>query len=77
MFESDDPVGWTAQNLQPGDLPLFVGIDTAREALLKVPALGQGRFVVAQAAAPPREAERREPVTNTVLAGASLRPRTA
>ena len=46
------PSAGLAQNLQRGDLPLFVGIDTAREALLKVPALGQGRFLVAQAAAP-------------------------
>ena len=69
---SDDPVGWLAQNLQSGDLPLFVGIDTAREALLKVPALGQGRFLVAQTAAPRKEQERREPVTNAaVLAGRS------
>jgi Na+:H+ antiporter len=75
---SDDPVGWIAQNLQSGDLPLFIGIDTAREALLKVPALGQGRFLVAQPAAPRKEQERREPVTNAaVLAGATLRPRTA
>jgi hypothetical protein len=77
-IESDDPVGWIAQNLQDGDLPLFIGIDTAREALLKVPALGQGRFLVAQAAAPRSKQERAVPVTNAaVLAGAALRPRTA
>jgi Kef-type K+ transport system membrane component KefB len=76
-IEADDPLGWIATNLQPGDLPLFVGIDTAREALLQVPALGQGRFLVAQGPAVRPPQERTEPVAHPVLAGRSLTPRTA
>jgi len=76
-IESADPIAWIARNLQAGDLPLFVGIDTARAALKQVPALLAGRFLVADVAQTKRPPERTEPVTGPVVTGRSLRPRPA
>jgi Kef-type K+ transport system membrane component KefB len=74
-----DPLAWLAQNLQATDLPVFAGIDAAREALRQLPALeAEGRFLVAQAAAQDKGPQlRTEPVTSPVVAGRSLRPRHA
>jgi Kef-type K+ transport system membrane component KefB len=72
-----DPLAWLAQNLQATDLPLFTGIDAAREALRRIPALAEGRFLVAQAAESKGPQPRTEPVSSPVVAGRSLRPRHA
>jgi Kef-type K+ transport system membrane component KefB len=76
-IEAADPVGWIAHNLQPGDLPMFVGIDAARAALGQVPALLDRRFLVAQAAARAETLRLTEPVAGPVVTGRSLRPRHA
>jgi Kef-type K+ transport system membrane component KefB len=71
--EAADPIAWLAQNLQSGDLPLFVGVDFAREAVRRLPSLFEGRFVVA--VSPPDHArDRPETAANPVVAGRSLRP---
>jgi hypothetical protein len=72
-----DPFDWIAQNLQGTDLPVFAGIDAARAALRRIPALLEGRFLVAQAAEADDALTRPEPVTSPVIAGRSLRPRHA
>jgi hypothetical protein len=72
-IEVADPVAWVARNRQAGDLPLFVGIDAAREALGQIPAPAGERFLVAQAAAK-LPAERPEPITGPVVVGRSLKP---
>jgi Kef-type K+ transport system membrane component KefB len=76
-IEAADPVAWIARNLQPGDLPMIVGVDAARAALGQVPALLEGRFLVAQAARPESAHERTAPVTGPVVTGRSLKPRHA
>ena len=74
-IESGDPVGWLAGNLKKGDVPLFVGTDTAHEAMRQMPALIEGRFLIVHAARP--EAHLPEPVTGPVVMGRSLKPRHA
>jgi Kef-type K+ transport system membrane component KefB len=76
-IETADPVGWIARNLRQGDLPLIVGIDAARAALGRTPALLEGPFLVAQAARPESAHERTAPVTGPVVTGRSLKPRHA
>jgi Kef-type K+ transport system membrane component KefB len=72
-----DPLGWMSQNLQETDLPVFAGIEAAREALRRVPALLDGRFLVVQPPHSKGPQPRTEPVTSPVVAGRSLRPRHA
>ena len=74
-IESRDPVGWLAANLQKGDVPLFVGTDTAHEAMRQMPALIDGRFLIVHAARP--EGALAESVTGPVVTGRSLKPRHA
>ena len=74
-IESRDPVGWLAGNLQKGDVPLFVGTDTAHEAMRQIPALIEGRFLIVHAAR--AEAHLPEPVVTGPVAGRSLKPRHA
>jgi len=75
-IDASDPVEWLARDLAATDLPLFVGTDSAREALERVPTLAQGRFLVAVGAvheSAPRE--EKQPVSSPVIVGRSLRPR--
>jgi Kef-type K+ transport system membrane component KefB len=76
LIESGDPVGWLAGNLHEGDVPLFVGTDTAHEALRQMPKLLDGRFLIVQAERT-EAALRPEPVTGPVVTGRSLKPRHA
>jgi len=72
-----DPLDWLGRSLGPGDLPLFAGVDAAREAIRRLPALMESRFLVAQPARAKPAQPRTEPVTSSVIAGRSLRPRPA
>jgi Kef-type K+ transport system membrane component KefB len=76
-IESSDPVGWLAGNLQKGDVPLFVGSDTAHEAMRQMPELLEGRFLIAQAERTDGAVAAPEPVTGPVVTGRSLKPRHA
>ena len=76
-IEAADPIEWVGRGLGKGDLPFFVGIDAAREALRKIPALGEGRFLVAVPAREKILQDRTEPVAGPVIVGRSLAPRPA
>jgi Kef-type K+ transport system membrane component KefB len=76
-IESRDPVGWLAGNLQKGDVPLFVGPDTAHEAMRQRPELLEGRFLIVQAGRTDGAVPSAEPVTGPVVTGRSLKPRHA
>ncbi|HVZ85711.1 MAG TPA: hypothetical protein VHG72_02005, partial [Polyangia bacterium] len=76
-IEAPDPIDWLARNLQPTDLPLFVGLAAAREALRRVPSLVDGRCLAIQG--PARAPARQRPgfVVSPIIAGRSLKPRPA
>ena len=44
-IKAADPIEWIRNNLQKTDLPFFAGLDAAREAMARVPALIEGRFL--------------------------------
>jgi hypothetical protein len=69
--------GLVAGNLKEGDVPLFVGADTAHEAMRQVPSLIEGRFLIIQAERAETALPRPEPVTGPVVTGRSLKPRHA
>jgi Kef-type K+ transport system membrane component KefB len=73
-IEAPDPIAWIAENRQQGDLPFFVGVDFAREALRRLPSLLGDRFVVAVSPSAARAQARPEMAANPVIAGRSLRP---
>jgi hypothetical protein len=75
--ESSDPIDWLVRQLADDDLPLFVGIEAAREAIRRVPKLAQGRFLVAAAASTEKAADVAKPVASPVTVGRSLKPRPA
>jgi Kef-type K+ transport system membrane component KefB len=76
-IEADDPIEWLAHNLQKTDLPLFAGLDAALEALSRIPALTDGRFVVAVAARETTFHDSEGRVTDPMVAGRSLEPHPA
>jgi Kef-type K+ transport system membrane component KefB len=76
-IESGDPIAWLESNLQKTDLPVFAGIEAAREAVARVPALLDGRFLVAIAAHETTFHKREERVAGPVVVGRSLKPQTA
>jgi Kef-type K+ transport system membrane component KefB len=72
-----DPLSWASENLQSTDLPLFGGMERAREAVRRLRSLDAGRLLVAAAppvATPPRSSE---PATEAPPLGRSLKPRPA
>jgi len=75
--EVADPIDWLRRNLQRTDLPFFAGFEVAREALARVPALIDGRFLVAIAAQETTFHKREERVTGPVVVGRSLKPHPA
>jgi len=74
-IDESDPVEWVARGLAETDLPLFVGIEGARDALQRVPTLAQGRFLVAVGAHESVPREEKQPVSGPVIVGRSLKPR--
>jgi hypothetical protein len=77
-IDTTDPVGWVTQDLREADLPLFVGTDTAHEALRQMPELINGRFLIGQAEQLESPATHAEAVvTGPVVTGRSLKPRHA
>ena len=61
-----------AGNLEKGDLPLFVGTETAYEAMRQLPDLIDGRFLIVHAARPDSAVP--EGVAGPVVTGRSLKP---
>jgi Kef-type K+ transport system membrane component KefB len=59
-FDTDDPLSWIRDHLQPGDLLMFCGVAAAREALGRLPGLDQKPMLVACASRAPEAAERQE-----------------
>ena len=77
-IEARDPVDWIKRNLQKTDLPFFAGLVSLGEALQRVPALLDGRFLVALAAHQETTFHKREErVAGPVVAGRSLKPHLA
>jgi Kef-type K+ transport system membrane component KefB len=77
-IEARDPVDWIKRNLQKTDLPFFAGLVSLGEALQRVPALLDGRFLVALAAHEETTFHKREErVAGPVVAGRSLKPHLA
>jgi hypothetical protein len=76
-IETPDPIDWLKNNLGKTDLPFFAGLDAAREAVSRVPALMGGRFLVAIAAHETTFHKREEPVAGPVEIGRSLKPHPA
>ena len=76
-IEAADPIDWLKHNLQKTDLPFFAGLDAAREAMARIPALVDGRFLVAIAAHETTFHKREEVVAGPVVVGRSLKPHPA
>ncbi len=76
-IETGDPIDWLKNNLQKTDLPFFAGLEAAREALRRVPALADGRFLVAIAARETTFHKREERIAGPVVVARSLKPRPA
>jgi len=77
-IEARDPIDWIKRNLQKTDLPFFAGLDALGEAIQRVPALLDGRFLVALAAHEETTFHKREErVAGPVVAGRSLKPHPA
>jgi Kef-type K+ transport system membrane component KefB len=77
-IEARDPIDWIKRNLQKGDLPFFAGFEALGEAIQRVPALLDGRFLVALAAHEETTFHKREErVAGPVVAGRSLKPHPA
>ena len=77
QVETDHPIDWLATNLQKTDLPVFAGLEAAREALARLPRLVDGRFLVAVAANETTLHKREERVASPVVVGRSLKPHPA
>jgi Kef-type K+ transport system membrane component KefB len=75
--EAPDPIDWLKRNLQKTDLPFFGGIEAARDAIARIPALTEGRFLVAVAAQETTFHKREERVAGPVVVGRSLKPHPA
>ena len=77
-IEARDPIDWLKRNLEKGDLPFFAGLASLGEAIQRVPALVDGRFLVALAAHEETTFHKREErVAGPVVAGRSLKPHPA
>ncbi len=77
-IEARDPIDWIKRNLEKGDLPFFAGLESLGEAIQRVPALIDGRFLVALAAHEETTFHQREErVAGPVVAGRSLKPHPA
>jgi Kef-type K+ transport system membrane component KefB len=76
-IDASDPIDWVARDLGKADLPVFAGIEAAREALRRVPALAEGRFLVAVSAHEEAPREAAQPVSGPVIVGRSLKPHPA
>jgi Kef-type K+ transport system membrane component KefB len=77
-IEARDPIDWIKRNLQKTDLPFFAGFEALGEAIQRVPALLDGRFLVALAAHEETTFHKREErVAGPVVAGRSLKPHPA
>jgi Kef-type K+ transport system membrane component KefB len=77
-IEARDPIDWIKRNLQKNDLPFFAGLEALGEAIQRVPALLDGRFLVALAAHEETTFHKREErVAGPVVAGRSLKPHPA
>jgi Kef-type K+ transport system membrane component KefB len=76
-IEAADPIDWIRRNLQKTDLLFFAGLDAAREAVARVPALIDGRFLVAIAAHETTFHKREERLAGPVVVGRSLKPHPA
>ena len=77
-IEARDPIDWIKRNLQKTDLPFFAGLESLGEAIQRVPALLDGRFLVALAAHEETTFHKREErVAGPVVAGRSLKPHPA
>jgi hypothetical protein len=76
-FEAADPIAWLESNLQKTDLPFFAGLEALREAIARIPALVDGRFLVAIAAQETTFHKREERVAGPVVVGRSLKPQHA
>jgi Kef-type K+ transport system membrane component KefB len=77
-IEARDPFDWLKRNLQANDLPFFAGLESLGEAIQRVPALVDGRFLVALAAHEETTFHKREErVAGPVVAGRSLKPHPA
>lgn len=75
-IEAGDPIDWVVKgNLRATDLPFFAGLDTAQEAVRRMPELLKGRFLAAIAAHDATFHEREERVAGPVVVGRSLKPR--
>jgi hypothetical protein len=74
-IEAGDPIEWVRGNLQNTDMPFFAGLDTAQEAIRRMPELLEKRFLVAIAAHDTTFHEREERVAGPVIVGRSLKPR--
>jgi len=66
-IETPDPIAWIKDNLKKTDLPFFAGLDSLREAMARVPALAEGRFLVAIAAHETTFHKREEAVAGPVV----------
>ena len=77
LIEAHDPMGWLEKNLQKTDLPFFGGLEAARDAMARVPALADGRFLVAIAAEETTYHKREERIGNPVAMGRTLKPHPA
>jgi len=77
-IEARDPIDWLKRNMQKTDLPFFAGLEALGEAIQRVPALLDGRFLVALAAHEETTFHKREErVAGPVVAGRSLKPHPA
>jgi Kef-type K+ transport system membrane component KefB len=75
--DASDPIDWVARHLAKNELPLFVGIEAAREAVRRVPTILEGRFLVAAAPHAKSPPDRTESVAGPVVVGRSLKPHPA
>jgi Kef-type K+ transport system membrane component KefB len=73
-IEAADPINWLKRSLQKTDLPVFGGLAAARDAIARIPALVEGRFLVAIAAHETTFHKREERVAGPVVIGRSLKP---
>jgi hypothetical protein len=72
--QTPDPLDWIARDGREGDRLIFGGLEAAREALRRIPALRDGRFLVAIAARGSGAQPVEERVTGPVVVGRSLTP---
>jgi hypothetical protein len=77
LIEAADPIDWLKQSLQMTDLPLFAGLEAARDAMARVPTLIGGRFLVAIAAEETTFHKREERIASPVGMARTLKPHPA